>query len=138
MSKELGSKIRQMRKRSGLTQNELADRSGISFRTIQKIEDGSSVPRVDTLDTLCQSLGVSIAELIEPPENRSRSLSATAITGPLLPSDCALILNAVAELPAGTRAIALALIFCDPSLARGFQVDSACVEFLSGILPEAK
>ena len=53
-------KIRVEKKRS---QEELAEESGITVRTIQRIENQESVPRTHTLNQLANALGVSVDEL---------------------------------------------------------------------------
>ncbi len=44
------------RRRKGLTQEELADKAGLTGRTIQRIESGGSVPRMFTLKALARAL----------------------------------------------------------------------------------
>ena len=52
-------KIKELRESKGLSQVELCENSGISLRTIQRIENGESVPRGSTLKTIASSLNVS-------------------------------------------------------------------------------
>lgn len=52
-------KIKELRESKGLSQEELCEDSGISLRTIQRIENGESVPRGSTLKTIASSLNVS-------------------------------------------------------------------------------
>ena len=52
-------KIKELRESKGLSQEELCENSGISLRTIQRIENGESVPRGSTLKTIASSLNVS-------------------------------------------------------------------------------
>jgi transcriptional regulator with XRE-family HTH domain len=52
--------LRQARRRSGLTQRQLATLTGIAQPTIARIETGESVPRVDTLDRLLGACGEEI------------------------------------------------------------------------------
>ncbi len=59
----LHQKLLQARKHQGLTQEELADRTGITVRTIQRIENGENVPRMYTLKTIASVLGISLEEL---------------------------------------------------------------------------
>lgn len=56
------SKLKDYREKSNLTQEELALKSGISVRTIQRIEAGSA-PKGYTLKVLAKSLGVKENEL---------------------------------------------------------------------------
>ena len=55
--KSLPQSLREMRWSAGLTQQELADRSGLSIRTISDIERGQVVcPRAGTLRLLARAL----------------------------------------------------------------------------------
>ncbi len=55
---ELGKKIVQLRKSLNLTQEELAIKSSLGLRTIQRIESGGVMPRNSTVDLLLTTLGV--------------------------------------------------------------------------------
>ncbi|UMQ40349.1 helix-turn-helix domain-containing protein [Chryseobacterium sp. Y16C] len=52
------SKLKEIRELQNLTQEELAESSGISVRTIQRIEAGT-IPKGYTLRTLSKTLGIS-------------------------------------------------------------------------------
>lgn len=66
---ELGKKIQELRKKQGLTQEELAEKTGISARTIQRIENGEVDPRTYTLNKLAEALETSVDELVEESKN---------------------------------------------------------------------
>jgi transcriptional regulator with XRE-family HTH domain len=53
-----------LRQKLNLTQEELSEKSGVSVRTIQRIEAGT-VPQGYTLRALAEALGVNEAELLE-------------------------------------------------------------------------
>lgn len=55
----LGSHIRIMRKKCGLTQQTLADQCGLAVKTIQDIENGRKNPSYETLSLLIDRLGIS-------------------------------------------------------------------------------
>ncbi|MFF5075573.1 BTAD domain-containing putative transcriptional regulator [Actinoplanes sp. NPDC000266] len=58
-----GSTLRRLRGRAGLTQDELAERSGISVRAVRDIESGRvRQPRPASLDRLASALGLSELE----------------------------------------------------------------------------
>ncbi|WP_374364877.1 helix-turn-helix domain-containing protein [Cloacibacterium sp.] len=57
------SKLKQIREQQNLTQEELAEKSGISVRTIQRIESGTE-PKGHTLKALSKSLEISQNELL--------------------------------------------------------------------------
>ncbi len=51
--------LRDGRLSKGLTQKELSEKSHISIRSIQRIENGELIPRSHTLKTLAEILGLS-------------------------------------------------------------------------------
>lgn len=61
--KALGNNIKKQRKKMGLTQQELADRAGISLNFMGKIEVAFSKPALDTLIILAEKLGTTVSEL---------------------------------------------------------------------------
>lgn len=62
--KRTGRLIAESRNLIGLTQRELAEKIGISDKTISKWECGKSMPDISYLDALCRSLDLSINEII--------------------------------------------------------------------------
>ncbi len=62
------SKLKQLREAHNLTQEELAQKSTVSVRTIQRIESGTP-PRGQTLKLLSKSLEVNPSELLDRKEN---------------------------------------------------------------------
>lgn len=60
---ELGETIVIARKNKGLTQEQLADLTNITVRTIQRIESGESNPRAYTLKTIAEALDIRFEEL---------------------------------------------------------------------------
>lgn len=61
---KIGRFIAESRNQAGLTQKELAEKIGISDKTISKWECGKSMPDISYLNTLCHSLDISMNELI--------------------------------------------------------------------------
>lgn len=57
--------LREGRLSKGLTQKELSERSNISVRSIQRIENGDIVPRSHTLKTLAGILGLSFESFLQ-------------------------------------------------------------------------
>lgn len=63
-----GLRIKQLRARAGLTQEELADRCGL-FRTyMSRIESGLANPTLVVMHTLASGLEVAPPQLLEAPE----------------------------------------------------------------------
>ncbi len=60
----IGRFIAQKRKEKNLTQDQLAEKIGISNKTISKWECGKSMPDYSLIRVLCQELEVEIAELM--------------------------------------------------------------------------
>ena len=57
------NQIKQIRVNKGFSQEGLATISGISLRTIQRLENGEAQPRIQTLQTLATALEVEIDQL---------------------------------------------------------------------------
>ncbi len=57
---EIGQAIERSRKLLGLTQVELAEVAGISYRPVYQIESGRSI-RLESLVALCDALGLKIS-----------------------------------------------------------------------------
>lgn len=75
----LGSRIQALRKQQGLSQEELADRLGLSRQAIGKWESGSSMPSIDNLIELSSILQTSVDYLLtgrepEPLSKESESV----------------------------------------------------------------
>ncbi|MFJ1789565.1 helix-turn-helix domain-containing protein [Streptomyces anulatus] len=66
---DAGKKVKQARKLSGLTQQELAEASGVSVSTIRKLEQGErSGARMETLHALAKPLRLKTMDLVEKPK----------------------------------------------------------------------
>jgi transcriptional regulator with XRE-family HTH domain len=65
MGANVGQRLREVRKRRGLTQRELATESGVSLSTIRKLEQGERADtRLETARALAVALGVPTTRLI--------------------------------------------------------------------------
>ncbi len=62
---QLAIRLKELRKQRGMSQEVLADESGLSLRTIQRIENGSTNPTGDSLKRLSNALSVNPDELID-------------------------------------------------------------------------
>ena len=61
----LSARVKELRKQNVNSQEALADDSGLSLRTIQRIENGETNPTGDTLKRLSNALNVNPDELID-------------------------------------------------------------------------
>ena len=59
-----GNTIRQLREDRRMTQADLAQKLGVSSKTISKWETGKGLPDITLLQPLAQALGISIIELM--------------------------------------------------------------------------
>lgn len=60
----LGKNLRAARKKLGLTQEEVAQRSGVQAGEISRIEQGKRDPRVSTVEKLATAVEVEPARLL--------------------------------------------------------------------------
>jgi transcriptional regulator with XRE-family HTH domain len=72
----VGAFMQSLRKEQGMTQKDLAERIGVSDKTISKWENGNSMPDTSILLSLCKELDISVNELLAcekiPPEEYSK------------------------------------------------------------------
>jgi transcriptional regulator with XRE-family HTH domain len=59
-----GAMLKEARERAGLSQVALAERTGLSLRSIQNWEQGHRTPRVSVVVTLARAVGVSAERLL--------------------------------------------------------------------------
>ena len=70
-----GATIKQLRENRSLTQAELAEKIGVSSKTVSKWETGKGLPDISLLQPLAAALGISLIELMngEPIINKNTS-----------------------------------------------------------------
>lgn len=75
---QLSQKISTARKTKGITQDELADKSGVTVRTIQRIESGETQPRAFTIKAIADALEMPFEnfQVVENGSLERRSLGA--------------------------------------------------------------
>jgi len=69
-------RIKELRALQSLTQEELADRAGVSVRFISFIETGRRQPSLSALAAISAGLGISMSAMIESAEERYLRLAA--------------------------------------------------------------
>jgi transcriptional regulator with XRE-family HTH domain len=75
-SKEIGERLRELRKRRGMTQEQLAEIVDITSQQIQKYENGSTRMNTDKLQSVAQALTVPISAFFDEDNHDVRLLSA--------------------------------------------------------------
>ena len=65
-----GDKIKELRTSAGMSQQELANKAGLSLRSIQNYESNQRYPKdVAILNKLCKALNTSIEQLMKEEDN---------------------------------------------------------------------
>ena len=65
----VGKFITQKRKEKNLTQEQLAEKIGVSNKTISKWETGKCMPDYSVIELLCEELNITLAELMNGEED---------------------------------------------------------------------
>ena len=60
----LGKKIASVRKKTKLTQSDLASCVGVTAQAVSKWERGNACPDIAILDEIADALGISLSELL--------------------------------------------------------------------------
>ena len=61
---KIGKFIQELRKQQNMTQKDLADKLGVTDRAVSKWENGRGMPDVSLMKPLCDSLGITVSELL--------------------------------------------------------------------------
>lgn len=69
--RQLGTKVRELRKKKKYTMAHFAESTGISLATLKNIEYGKCSPNAGTMSLVIKALGCSYAELIDAPQESS-------------------------------------------------------------------
>ena len=76
-----GTTIKQLRESRNLTQAELAERIGVSSKTVSKWETAKGLPDITLLQPLAQALGISVIELMNGEHIINKNISANLLRG---------------------------------------------------------
>lgn len=71
MNMAIGDKIMYQRKLKRIKQADLADKIGVSLRTLQRWELGQYFPNTEDISKIAQVLNVPVSELMDSPENEN-------------------------------------------------------------------
>ena len=74
-----GAVIKELREKNNVTQLQLADKLGVSDKTISKWETGKGYPNITLLDPIANALSVSVAELISGNTVYNSNISANML-----------------------------------------------------------
>lgn len=73
---DIGKYIARKRREMNLTQEQLAEKLGVSNKTISKWENGKCMPDYSVVQNLCEALSVTLAELMDGEDSAEGSLRA--------------------------------------------------------------
>lgn len=74
-----GTTIKQLREMRNLTQAELAEKIGVSSKTVSKWETAKGLPDISFLQPLAQTLGISVIELMNGEQITNKNVSANML-----------------------------------------------------------
>ena len=74
-----GTTIKNLREDRGLTQAELAEKLGVSSKTVSKWETAKGLPDISMLQPLAQALGISVIELMNGEQIINKNISANML-----------------------------------------------------------
>ena len=74
-----GTTIKALRESRKLTQAELAERIGVSSKTVSKWETAKGLPDISLLQPLAQALGISLIELMNGQQISNQNISANLL-----------------------------------------------------------
>lgn len=73
---EIGTYITKKRKEQNLTQAQLAEKLGVSNKTISKWETGKCMPDYSVIEPLCAALDISVSELMDGEDAEPNSIQS--------------------------------------------------------------
>ena len=78
---KFGTRIFNLRKGKGLSQQELADLLGVTNKAVSKWENGDAKPAINQLIKLCKIFNVSLEEIVENDDHNEKQIYKIVITG---------------------------------------------------------
>ena len=79
LREQVGARLKQLRQGRRLTQEQLAERAGLSYKFVGEVERGKGNPTLTTLAALSEALGVGLIDLLglesEKPKLTARQAS---------------------------------------------------------------
>ena len=63
--KPIGEQVKEWREALGLSQRDLAERAGVGYVLVARLELGQTDPRLSTLRRLAEALNVTVGDLVD-------------------------------------------------------------------------
>jgi len=64
VTKRFGEKLRKLRKKTGLSQQELAEKSKLDITTVNELENGNRQPMLKTVNKIAKALNIKASDLL--------------------------------------------------------------------------
>ena len=90
---KLGARIKEIRKKANLSQNEFAQKYGVTYQAVSKWENGKNIPDIQILKQICSDYNISLEELLEMEKTSNRFNNKIVITISILLIAIVLILG---------------------------------------------
>lgn len=74
---EFGARLKELRTGLNLSQKELSEKTGLTLRTIQRIENSEVKPSLYSLRVIGEALATDLTEFVQKPESKSYEFSLT-------------------------------------------------------------
>ena len=79
----VSARIKELRTARGLSTNKLSNMAGLSQSYVRKLEKGDSKPTIESLELLCQALGITFEDFICYKDKSLIQLRAIKLIGEL-------------------------------------------------------
>lgn len=79
MDFDIGARIKELREQKEISTNKLSNMAGLSQSYVRKLEKGANKPTVESLDLLCQALGITLEDFMTYKEKSLLELQAIKI-----------------------------------------------------------
>lgn len=78
--KLIGTRIKELRKQAGFTQEQLAERVDLDARHLSRLEVGKHFPSLDSLERIAEALNQPLAEFFRFPANETPAALRSYLT----------------------------------------------------------
>ena len=119
MEENIGRRIRTLRERAGLTQEDVAEAMNVSRQAVSKWESGLSRPSSENLIRLARLLNVELTDIIGQPESKEEEPPPTPLEAPQQRSETPRKKRPIWPWMVGIIALVCVLLFVGPMVTAG-------------------
>jgi transcriptional regulator with XRE-family HTH domain len=77
LKKTIGRTLKHIRIEKGMSQGDIERKTGLLRSYLSRVENGHTVPSLDTLGRIAEAVGVSAGKLLEEPEGEAAKTAVT-------------------------------------------------------------